>query len=565
MRQPLFAAIILLVGSLLAGLGFCVLLPPFEGFDETAHYGYIQQIAQTGTWPRLNDPMPTEVGDYLQVAPSSRARGGRWSYPDFFAEPPETIRAGAAAIHAERDPARPWRAGKSTNWESHHPPLYYALLAPVWSVSKAWSIHAQLALLRGVSYLLAWGGLVVATVWIARAKPAPFAPLLVVAPALWPTLFPMWFPEMARLGNDSLILLLLAVAWVVTDKAISPGGTIRHFALLGAICGLGLLTKATMLPFIAALALFLTWRAWRARGDGAALRRSLAQLLVLCLVAAAISGWWYARNLLDTGDVLGSFATIALERQGGLLQGLSEKFSLLKATAGLGATAMTFLWVGTWSATLPPRILEIPLTILVVVLAAGWISRAARTRLMSSLDAIALLTLVLFVAALLWQTLIFMVLMAVYSGSAWYLHSLAPLLAPMVGRGLAETATWRRARPLIGALLVYPLLFLPFATALQLFHYSGCLAPPIHEPHVGLSAAAACAAAPRELLGNLAVLGNPALGLPLFGAGWLAMLTGVAVVIAQAIASAPPAGGGIPSPTDKARPNPSGSLPASGA
>src|SRR5262249_21119987 len=155
------------------------------------------------------------------------------------------------------------------NWENHHPPLYYALLAPVWSMSRAWSIHAQLVLLRSVSYLLAWGGLVVATISIARATAASAVPpLLVVAPALWPALFPMWFPEMARLGNDSLVLLLLAVAWIVTGAGIGPRGKLRHFALLGVICGLGLLTKATVLPFIAALGLFLIWRAWRARGDG---------------------------------------------------------------------------------------------------------------------------------------------------------------------------------------------------------------------------------------------------------------------------------------------------------
>jgi hypothetical protein len=225
---------------------------------------------------------------------------------------------------------------------------------------------------------------------------------------------------------------------------------------------------------------------------------------------------------------------------------------------------MTFLWVGTWSATLPPRILEIPLGILVVVIAAGWISSALRTQRVSSLDAIAMLTLALFIAALLRQTLIFIAVYAVYSGSAWYLHSLAPLLAPMVGRGIIEAATWRRARPAVIALLVYPLLFLPFAIVLQLFHYAGCLAPPIHEPHVGLSAVAACAAA-RELLGHLAMLGSPARGPSRFGGGWLAMLTGVAVVIAQAIAAAPRAGGGTPSPADKARPNPSGSLPASDA
>ena len=35
----------LLLAVLLAGLGWLALLPPWEGFDEAAHYSYIQQIA----------------------------------------------------------------------------------------------------------------------------------------------------------------------------------------------------------------------------------------------------------------------------------------------------------------------------------------------------------------------------------------------------------------------------------------------------------------------------------------------------------------------------------------
>src|SRR5450756_2384219 len=88
MRPPLFAAIILFAGSLVAGLGFCALFPPFDGFDETAHYSYIQQIAQTGTWPRLNDPVTADVDDYLKVAPSTIALKARWSYPAFSKHPP---------------------------------------------------------------------------------------------------------------------------------------------------------------------------------------------------------------------------------------------------------------------------------------------------------------------------------------------------------------------------------------------------------------------------------------------------------------------------------------------
>ena len=91
MRPPLIAAIILLAGSLVAGLGFCALLPPFEGFDETAHYSYIQQIAQTGTRPRLNNAITADVDDYLKVAPGAIALKGRWSYPVFFKASADTV------------------------------------------------------------------------------------------------------------------------------------------------------------------------------------------------------------------------------------------------------------------------------------------------------------------------------------------------------------------------------------------------------------------------------------------------------------------------------------------
>ena len=45
----------LLLASLLIGLAHVAGLPPFEGIDETAHYSYIEQIAKTGTLPRVCD------------------------------------------------------------------------------------------------------------------------------------------------------------------------------------------------------------------------------------------------------------------------------------------------------------------------------------------------------------------------------------------------------------------------------------------------------------------------------------------------------------------------------
>lgn len=63
------ALFLLLIGSLLTGFGFILLLPPLEGFDETAHYSYVQQLSQTGTFPKLTDPISVEIEQYLDVAP----------------------------------------------------------------------------------------------------------------------------------------------------------------------------------------------------------------------------------------------------------------------------------------------------------------------------------------------------------------------------------------------------------------------------------------------------------------------------------------------------------------
>ena len=244
------------LGSLLFGLGFCALLPPFEGFDETGHYSYIQQLAETGTWPRMTDPLSAEVEDYLRVAPSASSTRVPDSYKGFFAASSGVVAAAAAAVHTPRDPSRRWRPGNRDNWEGQHPPLYYAPLAPVYSGSKGLSLDAQLIVLRSISLILAWTGLVIAVLSAWGWKTSTDGALVVLVPALWPGLIPMWFPEMARLGNDSLVLFLAGLTMMMLRRVLSSKATVFHSIALGLFCGLGLLTKATFLP---------SWRPWGSR------------------------------------------------------------------------------------------------------------------------------------------------------------------------------------------------------------------------------------------------------------------------------------------------------------
>ena len=87
----------LLVGSLLVGLSFAALLPPFEGFDETAHYSYIEPVGRQrrgGRRPHVH----TSAIDAVPV----RHRAAAMTDRSFFAAPPDVMPALRAAARSPR-------------------------------------------------------------------------------------------------------------------------------------------------------------------------------------------------------------------------------------------------------------------------------------------------------------------------------------------------------------------------------------------------------------------------------------------------------------------------------
>jgi 4-amino-4-deoxy-L-arabinose transferase-like glycosyltransferase len=251
----------LLLAALLIGLAQVALLPPWEGFDETAHFSYVAQIADTGTWPQGTEPLSVDVEASSRKTPAGAFLRAWGSYGAFKTASPELLDAARREVHEAPAAPRTWRPGQALNWQKQHPLLYYALLAPVHSATKTWSLAAELFAMRAVSYLIAWLGLVIAAVAALRAtQPTPLATITAaLAVGLWPLMFPMWFPEMARVGNDSLLVPIVAAAWIAAQPLLRQEGSALRYAALGAILGLGLLTKATVLPVVAVVLVFLAW------------------------------------------------------------------------------------------------------------------------------------------------------------------------------------------------------------------------------------------------------------------------------------------------------------------
>lgn len=524
---PVAVLLALLAGSLLIGLAQVAQTPPFEGFDENAHYSYIQQIAETGRGPAVGGPMSAEVEAVGQYIPLTEAIGSLWSYKTFFDNPDGRVAAAKGQLRQNRDPSRPWTAGRSANWQAQHPPLYYALMAPAYLATKGWSLLDQLFLLRSLSYLIAWSGLALAIAVCLRmpSSGSTTGLALVLAPALWPALFPTWFPGMARLGNDGLLVLIAAVAWMLLIRLDARPDTLRSYVLLGGVCGLGLLTKVSFLPFVAVTTGYLAYRLWSTSRDGVQVRPAVQGLVLFVFAVCVVSAWWYVGRALETGSPLTTEISMQLEKAGGLLAGLRKNGSLGDFARGIVVvTPMTFLWSGTWSFVTPALPLFVPMFLLVLMLALGVWRKGEELR--HPLNLLALIVFAVFCAALIQQALVLMALVGPSVIPGWYLHALMPVFAILVGLGLGGAVSMRLLRWFLPVLVLYAPLFLLFGMFGQALFYAGC---PIKRPGLlaaGIISFTPCGFSFTTVYDRLAVLSYPAAAIVLLIAGWFLLIIG---------------------------------------
>jgi hypothetical protein len=308
-------------------LFYSSMLPLWEGYDEWAHFAVVRAIAFGGqALPVRDGPVPRDVEASLQLAPVPWEM--RYLPPpsvsedDFWTMPAEARRERQAAFRA-MPPA--WghqiATGGLKAYEALQPPLYYWLMAPVLRLAANCSLAWQVMALRWIGSLIA--SLAVPLVF--RLGELVFADRrLALGSAAVVALMPGMALDVARVGNDCLAVVLFTL---LTVMAVS---TSRREWWLGIVLGLGLLTKAYFLAAVPALALVLGWRAWKPFA-----------------AAAAVAGWWYARNLAITGTLTGLSESVMLRDTGAW--GVLRRAPTLPWRTAADAILFSHLYFGGWS------------------------------------------------------------------------------------------------------------------------------------------------------------------------------------------------------------------------
>jgi len=334
---------------LLRGFFYSALFPVWEGYDEWAHFAYVQHWVEHGQLPIASETkVSREVQESLRLLPLP------WEFRN--SPPPHITHDAYWKLPLQEREQRQrrlvelpteWQRQSATEdlllYQAQHPPLYYWLLSPALTVLRHWPLPDRVLFLRWLSVALA--SFVVPLAFLVGRRVFGSDSLAIGIAALI-TAMPELMIDVARVGNESLgIALYSLLVYLSLGLAKNPDTTPpRTWLLLGVILGVGLLTKAYFLAALPALVVTFGWLVWRSPG-----RRStmLGNVALALAIVALLSGWWYGRNQLVTGTWSGLAEAVKL-------RGISswELLQVVPQVDWYNAVDSIFnshIWYGNWS------------------------------------------------------------------------------------------------------------------------------------------------------------------------------------------------------------------------
>jgi hypothetical protein len=452
------------------GLGYLTILPVFEGFDETAHYSSLRQITDAHTIPVFGKSyIIQDIYDYKgplpygSLLPPFDQYG--MTYKSFFKD--STASSNYSELYRNTPSAFRYAPGRELNWQAQHPPLFYILFSPLISLTDHFSLVTQFLVLRSICLLVAITGLALGLRTIKNSTAAYNS--IFIGFLVYPIIFPMMFPEFARLGNDSFCLLLtgfLAYLFSLWLPRLKSG---KLPILIGITLGVGLSLKALFIPIGMALGFMLLLQFRKKLFE----KETFLIALHIILPAICIGSGWYIYNYLTYGELSGGYDSILLAKQGGLAVNWKKNFSLYEVLRGLVAVFVSWSWGGTWSLTRLNPLLHLPLLLLTLWVISAYIIQLRR-RAIEDIAWLPVWLIAAFGFGFIYHIVISVVLKGNGNTAGWYLHVLLPWMAIAVGMGITSIWQHQKARLLLASLLIYAVCFHIMALWSEFALFTGC-------------------------------------------------------------------------------------------
>jgi hypothetical protein len=271
---------------------YSMLLPLWEGFDEPFHFGYVQQLANGQGLPDArNARLSREVWETILRAPASDPVKSNLpevvTYSEYFSWPLER-RSGVQRSLRDIPRDYRWQLSSAGNYEAHHPPLAYLLLAIPERLLAGVPLPPRVLILRIIAALAGAVLLFTATVALCAELSIGEAQRNVVLFCVLSS--QMTWATLAHVANDWLAVPLAVWTLVFMIRGASSP-TPAKLASASLMLSAGLLTKAYFLALVPVLSGIAAIRGSSREGK---LRGFVTQAAIIAICA----GPWYLRNYL---------------------------------------------------------------------------------------------------------------------------------------------------------------------------------------------------------------------------------------------------------------------------
>jgi hypothetical protein len=273
---------------LILGLGWVVLIPPFEKPDEIHHLAFIQLVAQQGEWPNLLHPQTPLVVWEAQQPPLYYVGG-------------VVVYQLAKAMGVPTTDLNVWlkRINPNFFWKKSTPPRdnnFFQQAGTFFAPDKTYPY--DLMILRLVT--LALGAVTVFFAYQTALLAFRGAGHLALLTTSLVAFLPQYTFITTTVSNDNLaitfgaiVLYLLARLRFASERTLRRDGV-----LLGLLLGCGVLSKLTTLSLVPLVVLAV----WQVK---ATFRLRLQYLLWIALAFGLLTGGWFIRTMAMYGDPLG--------------------------------------------------------------------------------------------------------------------------------------------------------------------------------------------------------------------------------------------------------------------